>query len=291
MAQNSHQKSENCLKNRAKNCLDFCAKSVRLYGIIRTVRIHTVQPPTAEKYFGQKFTEFFYRESCRLCCSLSSLKHAHVLIKAVLEIQLVYWLALAHIPATVLNRIRKLVFSFLWSGNKKTSTFHLCNWETISKPKVFGGWGLRNIFCFSRALAAKSLWRGLMHPGIWQRVLKDKYFPHISVTTWLRSALPVSSFGSQTWKNLLNSLPLIVHWLAWKPGAGDSIITGKDEILGMGKDSFLSAELITCLNRKNVYFLFQASRAYTRGRSAPIGLTTQIWDWRVTMLLNGTGTG
>jgi hypothetical protein len=58
---------------------------------------------------------------------------------------------------------------------------------------------------------------------------------------------------------------LIVHWLAWKPGAGDSIIVGKDEILGMGKDSILSVELITCLNSKNVYFLYQASRASIQG--------------------------
>jgi hypothetical protein len=83
--------------------------------------------------------------------------------------------------------------------------------------------------------------------------------PHLCVDLAMLSASPVSSFGSQTWKNLLNSLPLIVHWLAWKPGAGDSIIVGKDEILGMGKDSILTAELITCLNSKNVYFLFQAS--------------------------------
>jgi hypothetical protein len=58
----------------------------------------------------------------------------------------------------------------------------------------------------------------------------------------------------------LNTLPLIVHWLAWKPGSGDSIIVGKDELLGLGKDSILSVDLISCLNNKNVYFLYQASR-------------------------------
>jgi len=52
-----------------------------------------------------------------------------------------------------------------------------------------------------------------------------------------------------------------MHWLAWKLGAGDSIITGKDEILGMGKVSFLFAEMINRLNKKHVYFLFQVSRA------------------------------
>jgi hypothetical protein len=56
------QKSENRLKNRAKNCLDFHAKSVRLY------RSGSVQyrPPTAEKNFGQKSQKKFSRESCPL---------------------------------------------------------------------------------------------------------------------------------------------------------------------------------------------------------------------------------
>jgi ribonuclease HI len=63
----------------------------------------------------------------------------------------------------------------------------------------------------------------------------------------------------------LNALPLLLHWLAWKPGAGSSIITGKDEILGLGKRSFLSAELINLLNNNQVYFLYQARKASVQG--------------------------
>jgi hypothetical protein len=58
--------------------------------------------------------------------------------------------------------------------------------------------------------------------------------------TWLRSTSSATTQGSQTWKNILNSLPLVLHWLAWSPGSGHSIILGKDVILGMGKDSILS---------------------------------------------------
>jgi hypothetical protein len=59
-----------------------------------------------------------------------------------------------------------------------------------------------------------------MKQGIWQRVLKDKYFPHVSVLTWLRSADTVHPYGSQTWKNLRNTLPIILQWMAWKSGLG-----------------------------------------------------------------------
>ena len=51
----------------------------------------------------------------------------------------------------------------------------------------------------------------------------------------------------------------------------DSIIIGKDQILGMGKDSFLSVELITRLNRKNVFLFFKLVGLLSRGQYAPIG--------------------
>jgi hypothetical protein len=107
------------------------------------------------------------------------------------------------------------------------------------------------------------------------------------VITWLRSADPSLLSGSQTWKNLINALPLLVHWLAWKPGSGVSIITGKDEILGMGKGSFLSTELIKHLNEHQVFYLYQARSAPTLGtnytkwlNSLELGLEGELtYEW------------
>jgi hypothetical protein len=64
--------------------------------------------------------------------------------------------------------------------------------------------------------------------------------------------------ASQTWKNLLKSINLITHWLCWNPGFGHSVIIGKDCILGLEKSSFLSPNLITFLNIKNIRYLYQA---------------------------------
>jgi hypothetical protein len=49
---------------------------------------------------------------------------------------------------------------------------HLVNWKRIAKPKKTGGWGIKNIFSFGKALAAKSLWRCLMVPGLWHEVIQ-----------------------------------------------------------------------------------------------------------------------
>jgi hypothetical protein len=168
-----------------------------------------------------------------------------VLIKAVLESQPVYWLALANIPSLVLIKIRQLVFNFLWNGKRKNKGFHLCSWHIIAHPRKYGGWGLRNLDSFSKAMAVNTLWRALMHDGLWHRVLKSKYFSSVSVACWLRMALLEGSKGSPTWRYLQKSLYILLHWLAWRPSSGELIMIGKDQILGMGDKAMLSDELIT----------------------------------------------
>jgi hypothetical protein len=49
------------------------------------------------------------------------------------------------------------MFNFLWTGKKEKEIIHLVNWKRIAKPKKKGGWGIKNIFCFGKALAAKIL--------------------------------------------------------------------------------------------------------------------------------------
>jgi hypothetical protein len=99
-----------------------------------------------------------------------------VLIKVILESHPVYWLALANLPSMILQRIRQLVFSFLWSGSNKKKKFHLCDWQLIARPKHHGGWGLRNLVSF-RAMAMNTLWRELMQEGLWHSCFKRQIFP------------------------------------------------------------------------------------------------------------------
>ena len=65
--------------------------------------------------------------------------------------------------------------------------------------------------------------------------------------------------GSQTWKYLLKSLYIILHWIAWKLGSGHKILLGHDHILGMGEGAILTGELITALNREGIYFFISGT--------------------------------
>jgi hypothetical protein len=64
-----------------------------------------------------------------------------VLVKAVLESQPVYWLALANIPSSVLHRIRQVIFNFLWNGNRKRKGFHLCKLALYFSAEEIWGMG------------------------------------------------------------------------------------------------------------------------------------------------------
>jgi hypothetical protein len=94
--------------------------------------------------------------------------------------------------------------------------------------------------------------------SIWHKVIKDKYLPYCSVSTWFRSVNRSQGSTSPVWKNILKSLPLLDHWLCWKPGNGEAVQVGRDCIMGLGQQSFLSNELIEALKLQGVTFLYQA---------------------------------
>ena len=55
-----------------------------------------------------------------------------VLIKAVLTSMPVYWLALSPIPKSILDKVRKLIFSFLWGSTAEKRKYHLVDWLSLS---------------------------------------------------------------------------------------------------------------------------------------------------------------
>jgi hypothetical protein len=95
-------------------------------------------------------------------------------------------MALDAIPQSILNNIRQLMYSFLWTGGNTNQTLHLCRWDLVAKPKVVGGWGLHNIFHFKQALATKTLWQVLNQDGIWHRIIYGKYITPLSLASWLK---------------------------------------------------------------------------------------------------------
>ena len=82
-----------------------------------------------------------------------------VLIKSVFEAIPVYWMALAWIPKSILNRSRRICSNFLWSGKKYQKVLPWIKWDQIARPKALGGWRIKNTPFFAKELVAKLGWR------------------------------------------------------------------------------------------------------------------------------------
>jgi len=91
-----------------------------------------------------------------------------VLLKSVIEAIPVYWTSLAWVLKGVLQKITKLASRFLWAGKEDSKPLVLSSKKIISKPLVLSskkiiskskgseGWGLKDIFTFTKSLAAKN---------------------------------------------------------------------------------------------------------------------------------------
>jgi len=90
-----------------------------------------------------------------------------MLIKSVLEAILVFWMSLSWIPKGILNQIFQICFIFLWKGSKEGRAFPWVRWDKSTLPKKWGGWGLKNLFHFSKVLARKVGWRLIDFVILW----------------------------------------------------------------------------------------------------------------------------
>lgn len=131
------------------------------------------------------------------------------MVKVVLEAMPVYWMALTWIPRGILKKIRRLCFSFLWSGSKDKKTIPWVGWERISLPKALGGWGLKNIFHFLKALVAKSGWRLITMKSLCTEVVWHKYIAPVPLCTWIRNPRRGIGGVSGIWKAVLEAIDII----------------------------------------------------------------------------------
>jgi len=180
-----------------------------------------------------------------------------VLVKSVLEAIPVYWMSLAWIPKGTLESIRRICFRFLWSGKKDEQVTPWVKWKRIAVPKGLGGWGLKNIFLFSKALAAKGGWRLLKTNSLWTRVIKRKYLPEESIEEWIRNPRKSHLGGSMIWKAVIKSFSLIEHKLAWNVGNGHKLLVGRDPWMGCTLDYVLPGFVIEALRRVGIVSLNQ----------------------------------
>jgi len=175
-----------------------------------------------------------------------------ILIKAVIEATPVYWMALTWIPKGILNRLQHICSRFLWKGQQPGRLFAWVKWDTIARPKRWGGWGIKRLDLFSRALAAKLGWQLLTTEGLWTRVAYAEYIKPLNVLDWICTQHGTNHNISIIWKAVISTLPLLREGLTWRIKAGNAVRIGQDPWVGCGNTHRLSAGLIRHLNDRGI---------------------------------------
>ena len=81
------------------------------------------------------------------------------LINSIISDYPIYSCSISLGPKKIMKEFTKEIKRFMWQGGKSGSLkkFHLVNWETVCKPKVYGGASIRDPSKMNLALGAKIL--------------------------------------------------------------------------------------------------------------------------------------
>ena len=132
-----------------------------------------------------------------------------------------------------MNTLRKKIYNFLWGSDDLGKKFHLCNWESLVKSVLYGGWDIKNLQDFGMSLWMKSLWMVLTGKGMWHDVIMSKYCSNWAISTWVRNSQLYNRGTSLTWNTFLKVYHWISRSLSWKVGSGEDIRLGIDPIVGL----------------------------------------------------------
>ena len=108
--------------------------------------------------FENKIKNWSYR--------LPSLGGRVVLIRSILTGLALYWFSLARCPKSILNMLRKAIFSFLWGSIHGHQKYHLASSEAVLSPIECGGWDIKNLEWFGISLRLKNMCLLLKGNGI-----------------------------------------------------------------------------------------------------------------------------
>nr|CAN70181.1 hypothetical protein VITISV_000006 [Vitis vinifera] len=124
------------------------------------------------------------------------------LLKSTLSSLPTYFLSLFVIPKRVCAKLEKIQRDFLWGGGALDNKPHLVSWKVICAAKKDGGWGIRNLAIFNKALLGKWLWRfANENEFLWKQIFSSKY--DLQEGGWCSKGVR-DRYGVGVWKTIRN---------------------------------------------------------------------------------------
>lgn len=113
------------------------------------------------------------------------------------------------IPKDTCRKMKTVIANYWWGGSADNRHLHWQRWELLTRPKLAGGMGFRDLRMFNLAMLGKQGWRLIKKlDSLCAKVLKGWYFHDSDFLSASRR-----KHASQTWR---------------------AILAGRDEVLKLG---------------------------------------------------------
>ncbi|PNX81608.1 ribonuclease H [Trifolium pratense] len=154
------------------------------------------------------------------------------LSKAVIEAIPIYPMMTTSIPKACLHEIQKIQRAFIWGEENGERKYHAVSWDNITKPKAFGGLGIRRLVQMNKACLMKLAWSIRSgEEALWIDVIRGKYSRGNSNFNHVVS----KSHDSNLWKNLVNIWNSFNLYEFWTIGNGSKVRAWDDKWLYQDK--------------------------------------------------------
>ena len=150
-----------------------------------------------------------------------------VLIKAVIQAIPTYAMGCFKILLGLCHEIETIIKKFWWGQRGEKRKIHWLKWEELTKSKLEGGMGFRDIAMFNDSLLAKQAWKLLKNPdSLLHKVFKARFFPNCT----FMEAKCLSS-GSHAWRSILHGREVLLKGCQWRIGNGKAVSIRQDHWL------------------------------------------------------------
>ena len=142
-----------------------------------------------------------------------------MLLKSIIQAIPTYSMGCFKLPIGLCHEIEALIKKFWWGQRGDRREIHWVKWEDMTKSKIVGGMGFRDLALYNDSLLAKQAWL-LLHnkTSLFYKVFKACFFPNSTIMEAANSRM-----GSYAWKSILRGRDIIQRGARWRVGNEENI--------------------------------------------------------------------
>jgi hypothetical protein len=152
------------------------------------------------------------------------------LVKSVAQAIPCHAMSVFKFSAGLCDDLSQIIRNFWWGDEEDQRKTHWMGWDKMTRPKLQGGIGFRDLRLFNQALLAKQAWRLIEHPeSLCARVLKARYYPagDLIDTAFIKNSSPC-------WQGIAHGLDLLKKGVIWRVVNGEKIRIWRDNWVPRG---------------------------------------------------------